>query len=744
MKRTLAIVLALMLALSFVISASAVPMITGEDDGFTKEIYDGVNHTYVSLAKGSTYDLQKVNIVEFDLKDTSLDLQILKKDRISFKNTIPTYVTRYNADHEDSQVLAAVNGDFWMTGVHSNTNVTKSILTIPRGVLISDGVIYCSSQIVNETTYTTNGEGHGYFWGFGITYDYVPMIGQPVVTVNVNNTTKGLNTSTEALNRLPAHDSLVVYTGDCGPTNYALDDAYEIVLSDISGSFKCGETVKGTVSAIYDESNSENPELTMDTIVLTARGTAIDSVKDYAIGDSVEFTVSIRDVSGRDNDWSKAKLCIGGAMCAVLDGVSTNSSDNTYYPATIIGYKNDGSMFMLQNDGRNPEWSKGFLVSQQDDFLISMGVNSCISLDGGGSSTMVVGEELVNRPSDGSTRPVINGIALVTTKKDRAEQGELDLKVPHRFDASYLAFDSEGAVGVMNASYKNAATVSNNNGTVRLTADTTNDPYVDYSIGGSYKKLSANEYKYIVMKYKTSENVTTPQTELFLCAGQIPSATGGKSIRFDHGKAGEWHTQIVDLTEIDYWKDTIYGFRIDFFAGNANAGEYMDIEYIAFAKTAEEAEAYANGTAEIPTVPEEAAEITVKANSGISELGDRLIVPCGFTAYELFDGLKGDKLEVLDDKGISVRNEKLSAGDTVVSHLTDMSIGAKYSIAVKGDVDSDKRIGCLDAARLLYQAADLVEFDELALALGDVNGDGAVDGLDAEYVLKVDAGLINP
>lgn len=743
MKKTVAFLLMLTVMLSSVITASALPIITGEEDGFTKEIYDGVYYTNAALKSGSTYGLQKLNIVEFDLANQGLDLEILKGDYIVSKKTVSSFVSAYNQENSDSKVIAAVNGDLWMTGVHSNANVTTSILTVPRGVLISDGVIYCSSQVPNEAKFTTNGEGHSTFWAFGMTNDYVPMIGQPIVNLKVSNTTQSLSTNTEAFNRLPAIDTLVVYNGDCNYTNFALEDAYEVVLKDIQGAFKSGAKVTGKVEAIYSASDSTSPKLTKDSVVLTARGTAIELINKYAVGDMVEIDISLTDASGRDNDWNNAKLAIGGHIPLVLDGTSTNPGSNDRYPSTIVGYKNDGKVIFLQNDGRQSTWSQGLVFSQADELMKQLGVNTCINLDGGGSSTMVVGDELVNKPSDGKSRAVINGIALVTAK-NRAPQAEFEVKQPSIYDSRYVSFDTENDVAIMAAGYTNDVAVTAGDGYVRLnTTKDSIDPYIFYGIGGAYNAISASHYKYIVMKYKTSDKVTTPVTELFLCAGTVTGPTGGKSVVFNQGEAGKWHTQIVDLSTVSYWSGKIYGFRIDTFAGNSAAGEYMDVEYIAFAKTAEEAQSYADGTATIPTPPKVSTEIKVQGTSTYKINGEYLTgVKHNSTAYTVISGVSGYSLEIVDADGNIVRNQNVGTGYKVICRDMSLVKGSELTIAVAGDVNCDAKLNSLDAAQVLRFDADLISLDGLQSLAADINGDGKVNSLDAAYILKIDAGLI--
>ncbi|MBE6678104.1 MAG: hypothetical protein E7597_04850 [Ruminococcaceae bacterium] len=61
---------------------------------------------------------------------------------------------------------------------------------------------------------------------------------------------------------------------------------------------------------------------------------------------------------------------------------------------------------------------------------------------------------------------------------------------------------------------------------------------------------------------------------------------------------------------------------------------------------------------------------------------------------------------------------------------------------VYGDVNGDGAVNSLDAAQTLKHDAKLITLDDAALAAADVNGDGTVNSLDAAQVLKFDAKLI--
>ncbi len=59
-----------------------------------------------------------------------------------------------------------------------------------------------------------------------------------------------------------------------------------------------------------------------------------------------------------------------------------------------------------------------------------------------------------------------------------------------------------------------------------------------------------------------------------------------------------------------------------------------------------------------------------------------------------------------------------------------------------GDVNGDGKVDNLDAAFILKYDAAAIDLTDDQLVTGDVNGDGEVDNLDAAFILKYDAGVI--
>jgi hypothetical protein len=83
-------------------------------------------------------------------------------------------------------------------------------------------------------------------------------------------------------------------------------------------------------------------------------------------------------------------------------------------PRTLAGVRPDGTLLLVTVDGRLPGWSVGMTLPEAARLMRSLGAHDALNLDGGGSSTMTVRGEVVNRPSDRvGERPVSNGLFVL-------------------------------------------------------------------------------------------------------------------------------------------------------------------------------------------------------------------------------------------------------------------------------------------------------------------------------------------
>jgi hypothetical protein len=82
-------------------------------------------------------------------------------------------------------------------------------------------------------------------------------------------------------------------------------------------------------------------------------------------------------------------------------------------PRTLAGVTDTGALLLVTVDGRRPGYSVGVSLPEAARLMKSLGARDALNLDGGGSTTMVFGGRVVNRPSDRvGERPVGDGVVL--------------------------------------------------------------------------------------------------------------------------------------------------------------------------------------------------------------------------------------------------------------------------------------------------------------------------------------------
>ena len=98
-----------------------------------------------------------------------------------------------------------------------------------------------------------------------------------------------------------------------------------------------------------------------------------------------------------------------------------------------------------------------------------------------------------------------------------------------------------------------------------------------------------------------------------------------------------------------------------------------------------------------------------------------------------FEGTKAQWSNVSIGSG----NDSFKAATVSYDYVLNFEV-----VLEEGDVNGDGAINSLDAAQVLKFDAYMIELDTDELVAADVNGDGAVNSLDAAMILKYDVGII--
>ncbi|TDQ42868.1 Ig-like domain-containing protein [Aureibacillus halotolerans] len=430
-KPTVIKFLIVMLFLSAILSPA--PSFAAFSEMPATEYGDIIDAREIELAPGAMYsrvDLmdsngqQNIHMVTFDPKNPQLELRAGKK---AGKVYGMMGVTEMASQHDSpgSRVIAGVNGDFF--------DISGQATGLPNGLFMDQGNILTSPT--------------GSF-AFGLKEDGSSLYGRPALQRSV--TIDGENVPLSHINRSRGNNQLVLYTTDYFTSTKTNSEGDEIILDVLEGSVQSGQTLILRVKDVR-KSQGDTP-LEEGTVVLSASGTAKESVTDLQIGDELSASFQF------DGEWADVTLAIGGNGPLIKDGVAQDTGFNAgVHPRTAIGTKADGSIVLFEVDGRQPGVSEGMRTTELEQALLDHEVVDAMNLDGGGSSTFVArlpgtnDIRMLNQGSDGGERKTGNGLLLVNTAPE-LEQAEKLVVTPNaervlqgsQYTFEALAVDANG------------------------------------------------------------------------------------------------------------------------------------------------------------------------------------------------------------------------------------------------------------------------------------------------------------
>jgi exopolysaccharide biosynthesis protein len=189
---------------------------------------------------------------------------------------------------------------------------------------------------------------------------------------------------------------LVVLTPQFGPSTRTAAGGVEAVVRD------------GAVTSVRRAADTPIPD---DGYVLTGSGDAARFLRRHlAPGDRPQLKLGLG-----------AGEIVGGAPRLLRDGnvritaaPEGRGADTAREPRTIAGVTGDGRVLLITVDGRQPGWSLGATLREAARVARALGAEDALSFDSGGSTAMIVGRRVVNRPSEGE-RAVADGLFVLSS-----------------------------------------------------------------------------------------------------------------------------------------------------------------------------------------------------------------------------------------------------------------------------------------------------------------------------------------
>lgn len=355
-----------------------------------QQVSPGIEHGQVSSGYVSKDDLTGpwlINVLRIDLSRATLKIVHALDEGVGLE-TVSSIAARYRA-------TAATNGGYFRT--------TGTYRGEPIGLLLLDG------KLISEPNNDRVGVGLiGTGGNTEVVFGHLKFSGEILVSQTKHKV--------QGLNRPLSPDELIVFTPEFHRTSLTSPDGIEVTVR------------RNRARSIRDQEGSS--AIPSDGFVISAVGKARQWVTaNLRKGSKVTFSWSLQPleppIGDDEKKWSHAYSMVGGGPQLIKAGKvditdkqekMSPSFRTDRHPRTAIGRLANGTLLLITVDGRQAGVSAGMSLNMLADLLLELGAVEAINLDGGGSTTMVVHNQLVNRPSDQTGERPVSDAILVFSK----------------------------------------------------------------------------------------------------------------------------------------------------------------------------------------------------------------------------------------------------------------------------------------------------------------------------------------
>ena len=323
-----------------------------------------------------------INMLRIDLSQARLRLVHALDEAVGLE-TVSSMAARHGA-------LAAVNsGYFRTTGTYRGDAVGIEVLD---GKLLSEpNNIRAAAGLIER-----NGKQE-------LIFGHIKFDGQLVAGGQSKHAIDGLD-------RPRGDNELIIFAPEFHRTTLTEPNGLEVIVR------------RGLVVESRDLKGSS--AIPADGFVISASGAAREwALKNLRRGVRVLLNLNLSPVETEQAaSWRQATSVIGGGPQLIKNGrvEITNTAEKILpsfvsdgHPRTAIARLKSGQILLLTVDGRQPGESIGMSLTMLADLLLEFAAVDAINLDGGGSTTMVIKNKLVNKPSDATgERPVSDAILV--------------------------------------------------------------------------------------------------------------------------------------------------------------------------------------------------------------------------------------------------------------------------------------------------------------------------------------------
>ena len=368
----------------------------------------------------------KVSVVEMDLTNPYIVMETcLGADKaVGSETPVNMALRNTRAGHE---VVGAVNGDFFMTSPSNEVGLPLS------GQVRNDELVLSSH---NRACLVLDNDNRPYI-------DRLTFTGR--VTSGATSFALNLvNRMRYAYENIAANQS-ILFTRSYGPVTYDGSSEGKMVLLRPSGDpfrWNANGVEQCVIEDIFDARGSTT--IPDGKAILWLKGSYANYAASLSVGDemSISFRLTLNNEPGDVN----IHQLIGGSNHIIMQNGVFREDWAERHPRTAIGFNSDSTrLYFVVVDGRHLT-SVGVTLLEMKGIFDALGAVNAVNLDGGGSSCILVNDEVMNHPSDGPVRAVGNGCLFVSIAPQDDEIGIINFE-PRCYNLSISATTSFGVWG---------------------------------------------------------------------------------------------------------------------------------------------------------------------------------------------------------------------------------------------------------------------------------------------------------
>ena len=368
----------------------------------------------------------KVSVTEMDLTNPYIVMETCLGGEKSVACETPVSMATRNT-RPGHEVVAAVNGDFFMTSPTNEVGLPVSGQVRNDELVLSSHNRACLVLDDNNRPYIDR-----------LTFTGKVTSGDHSFALNL------VNRMRYAYEGIATNQSFL-FTRSYGPVTYdASTSGKMVLLRPAEGAFawRPNGVEHCIIEDIFDAQGSTT--IPDGKAILWLKGTYANQTSWMNVGDVLDISFGLTLNNG-PKDVNIHQL-IGGSNHIIMQNGQFMEDWAERHPRTAIGFNADSTrLYFIVVDGRHMT-SVGVTLKEIKGIFDALGAVTAVNLDGGGSSCMVVNDEVLNHPSDGPVRAVGNGCLLVSVAPEDEEIGIISFE-PRCFNLSISATTTFGVWG---------------------------------------------------------------------------------------------------------------------------------------------------------------------------------------------------------------------------------------------------------------------------------------------------------